>query len=243
MAMERFVVDIGNTRIKLGHFQDQELNDKLFLKTSKLDAVEEWLKGKQANSVLISSVRDKETEVEAFLKERFQCLRFDDTIKVPIEVKYSNPQTLGRDRLAGAIAGQMEFPDREVLTIDCGTCTTYNRVSSQGTYLGGNITPGVKMRLKAMHHFTGKLPLLGQDLPEDPMGTDTETSIQSGAAWGAIFEMRQWINHYSSEMDDLAIILTGGAAPMFESRLNCKIFARPFLVLQGLNEILRFNEK
>ena len=79
---------------------------------------------------------------------------------LPVINLYETPETLGYDRMAAVVAANEQFPGRDILVIDAGTCITYEFIDSLGQYHGGNISPGLQMRFKALHQFTGRLPLV-----------------------------------------------------------------------------------
>jgi type III pantothenate kinase len=133
------------------------------------------------------------------------------------------------------------FPNTHRLTIDAGTCITFDLTDNTNTFLGGMISPGIPMRLNAMHTFTARLPLVKTVMNPQLMGTDTESCMQSGAINGAVAEMDGIISLYKEKYPVLAVILCGGDMPFFENRLKASIFATPDLVLMGLNSILIHN--
>lgn len=166
---------------------------------------------------------------------------------VPIANAYATPATLGVDRLAAAVGAATTCPATELLVCDLGTACTYDVVTATGTYIGGNIAPGVGMRLRALHHYTERLPLVNAhtDAPLPHFGTDTATALTAGALRGVIAE----ILHYRTlgTTTPRTVILTGGWAPELAalitpqpSTLNPQppILLRPHLVNQGLNSIL-----
>ena len=100
------------------------------------------------------------SEIKTFLDKNFNFIEFTDKTPIPIINKYVTPQSLGKDRLAAAVAGNHFFPNQNVLIIIAGTCITYEFVNKKAEYLGGAISPGISIRFKALHTFTGKLPLV-----------------------------------------------------------------------------------
>src|SRR5690606_6792967 len=148
---------------------------------------------------------------------------------------YDTPDTLGKDRLAGAVAGAHLYPGKNVLIIDAGTAITYDMVHSMNQYVGGSISPGINMRFKALHTFTKRLPLYEPTMYDKLTGTDTYQSIMSGVMVGARAEMDGIINEYEQKYQSLITILTGGDAIYFDKKLKSNIFATSNLVLSGLN--------
>ncbi|MGE5423944.1 MAG: type III pantothenate kinase, partial [Syntrophothermus sp.] len=151
------------------------------------------------------------------------------------------PDTLGRDRIAAATGGQSLFPGHDVLVINAGTCITYDFVTGNREYAGGSISPGMMMRFRALHTFTGKLPLLSPDETEILTGNSTESSIQSGVMEGITAEMEGITGKYRSLYPELKVVLSGGDLNYFVNRLKINIFAFPNIVIQGLHQILKFN--
>jgi type III pantothenate kinase len=193
-------------------------------------------------SAILSSVRENRSALTEFLQQKTKLIEMSVSLKLPFQVRYETPETLGVDRLANAAAMNKHYGGRNVLTVDCGTCITYS-VLQKGTFIGGAISPGVDMRLKALHHFTGRLPLYAPGEELSPVtGTSTEGSIRAGAETAAVLEVESMITQYCSDMADLVVILTGGGMRFFEQHLKRAIFAAPYLTLEGLHEILLLNE-
>jgi type III pantothenate kinase len=160
---------------------------------------------------------------------------------LPIKNNYATPATLGKDRLAGAVAAKFFFPNEHCLVIDCGTSTTYNFVTDKGEFLGGSISLGMAMRFKALPQFTAKLPLIEKGNIDGLIGNDTEMAIRTGVQLGAVHEMDGFVEAYVQRFGKIRTLLTGGETDYFVKHLKNKIFALENLVLTGLNEILIFN--
>ncbi|KAA3636402.1 MAG: type III pantothenate kinase, partial [Bacteroidetes bacterium] len=127
------------------------------------------------------------------------------------------------------------------LVIDAGSCITYDILTQNGRFLGGNISPGKKMRLKAMHSFTENLPLPEESETDINWGNTTNTALLNGAHLGAVLEMQGFIELCNSEFGATNVFLTGGDADFFANKCKKKIFVHPNLVLTGLNKILNYN--
>lgn len=194
-------------------------------------------------AAIISSTATIPASLLECLKNIPQYILLDYTTPCPVKNRYKNPASLGMDRLAAAVGARKLFPDQACLIIDTGTCITMNYLSAAGEFLGGNISPGIKMRLKAMHTFTARLPLAEINLPEDYFATNTIQAMQNGAVKGAFREIDSFIEETIIKYGTINVILTGGDAYMFESYTKNKIFVAPNLVLEGLNEILKYNVK
>lgn len=244
--MINLVVDIGNSATKIAVFSENEI---LFTDKSSDYSVSDFqqLKEKfQVNNLMISSVKKDISLDEDILKQDFNYIRFSHTSALPIRNDYQSPNTLGLDRLAAVIGAYQLFPNQAVLVIDAGTCITYENLDENGTYLGGSISPGLKMRLDAMHHFTSKLPQVNfeEDFNKD-FGKNTQEAMLSGVLNGIAYEAEGFIKQQLKEKEGLKIILCGGDAAFFDSRFKNSIFAHsilhePNLVLIGLNTVVNY---
>ena len=115
-------------------------------------------------------------------------------------------------------------------------------VDQNATYFGGAISPGIEMRFKALHFFTGKLPLLEKSILDNFIGQNTHESINSGVVNGVIQEIEGVIEQYKQQFNDFTIVLTGGDTNFLSKQLKSSIFANQNFLLEGLNELLIFNK-
>lgn len=232
-------IDIGNTQIKIGLFDKNGLKEVF----APGIGVEEILANKKIKHSIISKTGVND-EVEYWLKEKkIKTMVLSSQLKLPLEILYKTPETLGADRIAGSVAASALFEGKNVLKIDFGTCITYDFVNNKHQYLGGAISPGLIMRFKALHNYTAKLPLVDpmQYLNYELTGSDTATSILSGVVNGIKEEVAGIIKEYNLRFGNLQVVGTGGDAGFFVTLLKNEIFARPYLVLEGLNHILNYN--
>lgn len=240
--MMKLVIDIGNTSTKTGIFQKDELLQIKNHETLTLKDLEKiFSQFPDISYSILSSVIHHDTSIDDWLKDKTVFFDFSYKLLLPIKIKYQTPDTLGKDRLAAAIAGNHLYPGNNVLIIMAGTCITYDIVTSEKHHLGGGISPGLSMRLKSLNHFTGKLPLIEKSDKVDFIGRNTHSSILSGVFYGALTEIDGVISRYCSEFKNLKVILSGGDAKYFDKKLKNNIFAIPNIVLLGLNVILDFN--
>jgi type III pantothenate kinase len=233
------VIDSGNTAIKVGVFEKNDLVDKNAF--SSIEQMHAHLKDATIENILISSVKADADQISATLGKAGKTFILNHTLPLPVKNLYSTPTTLGVDRLAGACGAQQLFPAQNCLVIDAGTCVTYDFIDKAGAYHGGGISPGLSMRFQAVHTFTAKLPLVPSKSHVALIGNSTETSIQSGVVNGMIAELEGIIHQYRAKFEDLRVILCGGDARFFENQMKASIFASPELVLIGLNSILNYN--
>lgn len=192
----------------------------------------------QITDALLSSTRNIDWAVIEKAKEFISIEALDHNTFIPINNKYETPETLGKDRLAGVIGAHAKFRHDAVLVIDLGTCMTMDVIDSEGNYHGGNISPGIHLRLMAMHRYTDKLPLVDMVVNEDIFGKTTVKALQNGALYGTIGEIESFIRRTEQKFGNLKVVLTGGDADKFANMLETKIFVLPYLILEGLNEII-----
>lgn len=234
------VIDAGNTRIKVGVFHHSDLQEVHSFDAQHLSELKTFLQRHDHFPTIIASVKaDKDTK---WLKQLVpKAVLFRTTMKLPLTIAYETPETLGVDRLCNAIAAYHQAK-KACLVIDCGTCIKYDLVTGDGTYQGGAISPGIDLRFRAMHTFTGKLPLIEDQLIPPVLGKNTGDAMRSGVMHGIKHEIMGFIAYYRSLMPELTIFLTGGDARHFEIDVKNGIFADEHLTLKGLQLTLAHHE-
>jgi type III pantothenate kinase len=236
--MNNLVIDIGNTRIKSALFEGNMVKEEHFFE--ELEAAIPVWKSMVFESCLISSVRF--TDEELSNKINFPFLFLSHSTKLPLLNGYLTPKTLGLDRIAAAIGAWELAGKKPVLSIDMGSCITYEFVDEMAIYRGGAISPGLQMRAKAMNSFTARLPLVEvKEKPENPTGDSTVSCIQSGLWYGVAYELVGHIEAYRLKNPEIKIYICGGDSLFFDSLAKGHIFVVPNLVLHGLNCILNHN--
>lgn len=241
--MINLVIDIGNTRTKLALFNQHDLMFNVpveHLTVAHLQMLKD--EHVQMNKAILCSTKKVDKELVEFLEQNFeQFIELDHNTKLPIANLYETPETLGKDRLAAAIGANELFPDQNILVVDAGTAITYDFVSAENQYLGGNISPGMQMRFKALHQFTGRLPLIVNSANFSEIGKNTEEAVRGGVQNGILFEIEKTIDVFSNKYDDLQVILTGGDSVFISQLLSENLMVHLNLTLIGLNKILEFN--
>lgn len=235
-------IDIGNSRIKIGLFEDSQLIQKWSWEHGQAKELLALATNHRVKNIILSTVAGVlPAEVEEAFRKDYFYLSLNNLTPLPFNNQYRTPETLGKDRLA-AVAGALSlFPGQHCLVIDAGTCMTYELLTRTGDYLGGNISPGVHMRLKAMHTFTARLPELEPGTTDHWLGYSTDSAMRNGAQWGAAFEIEGTIAQVKAFFDPVQVILTGGDANLLAKMLKSQIFVHAELVLLGLNKILEYN--
>jgi type III pantothenate kinase len=206
-----FIIDTGNTLTKLALYQGREMVAYSSFPGIDIEHIRQFCDANTLiNNVIISTVKEYPSEIDSFISQQYTTIFFSHETPVPVVNNYGTPETLGKDRLAGVIGARQLLPASDILVIDAGTAITYDLINAEGQYLGGGISPGIAMRYKALHTFTGRLPLLDYYDDAQLIGEDTASSIHSGVLNGALAEMDGIIKGYQLLYPGLKIILTGG---------------------------------
>jgi len=237
----KLVIDLGNTLRKLAFFKGDEMKEFFSFEELDLDKLERMLDEVPVSASILSSVINYPERLTDILAARSFFIKLSSSTSLPVKLNYDTTETLGKDRMAAAVAGSHLYPDHNVLVITAGTCITYDVVSSDKEYLGGAIAPGIDMRFRALNTFTDHLPLIEKSGESALTGKSTTGSIVSGVQVGAVAEIDGMIKRFRHEYGDLITILSGGDAKYFDKKLKNNIFAVPNIVLTGLNIILDFN--
>ena len=245
-------IDQGNSRTKVALMTDEGkmINHFIYKQFSSAD-VERLFDLYDISDSIISSVVNIEAAVVNTLHRRSQhFVLFDHNTPVPIVNRYDTPQTLGQDRLAAAVGAESLRPDENLLIIDAGSAITYDFVSDKGEYMGGNIAPGLKMRLTMLQRMTKKLPLVEVEEHEliPLFGKNTRDAIAAGVIRGIAYEVKGYMRTLSEKVPHFQTFLTGGNAPYILNNVRTSrtekrdIRVEKNLVLIGLNTILIFNK-
>jgi type III pantothenate kinase len=238
------ILDLVNTNQKIALFDAGNLLWVQANKQISLSLVRNIVKQNCGiDSCILSSVVKVPATLQSFLEKHFRFILLDEHTPLPILNLYRTPETLGKDRLASAVAVFNQFPGHPALIINAGTAVTYDVVTKKGEYLGGSISPGMNMRFRALHTFTKQLPLLTYSEIDFLTGDDTDKSVLSGVINGMAAEMEGMIVYYQKEYPGIKVNLSGGDLNYFVNRLKISIFALPNIVIYGLQQILAFNDK
>ena len=238
-------IDVGNSRIKVAVFEHNKQVDFFIFETNEALKNFENIFQKYPNlqKIILSSVGKLDEEVVNFIKSQFQTEIIDHKSKFPFTNFYATPETLGIDRMVLAAGATLMYPNQNRLIVDAGTCITYDFVNAENQYLGGAISPGIKIRYKSLNNYTSKLPLLTISEDFEIIGNSTKSAIHSGVINGVIFEIEGFISQYSLKNQDLTIILTGGDAEFLAKRLKSTIFANSNFLLESLNLLSLYTQK
>lgn len=238
-------LDIGNTCGKMVAFDGAKPIDELHVNHGDWVKLGEFCRRYRFERGIYSSVVNLSTGAESRINSLgFPMMKLVPGITpVPITIKYATPTTLGADRLAAAVGVYKKIPGRDILVIDMGTCITYDLITAKGEYLGGNISPGPTIRLKALNEHTDRLPLVEKKGDTPDVGYSTETAIRSGVMKGIEYEIEGYISDFLLKYPSLYVYLTGGVRLNLHISEKNRTFADGFIVPEGLNHILQYNEE
>jgi type III pantothenate kinase len=238
------VIDVGNTRAKLGVYRKSNLiystavdYDDVFREIDRLKTLYSF------KAAIYSNVSGTLSGLGEYLRKDFYTLELNTDTKLPVEIAYASPITLGVDRRALSVAGALSSKGNACLVIDMGSCMTFDFVNSDNEYLGGAISPGARMRFRAMNKFTNSLPLVDLFESDNLIGNDTIHSLNNGVYFGIIAEIDAYIDKIKSKYGEIKVFITGGEHEFFVNKLKNSIFANRNFLLLGLNEILEYNFK
>jgi len=237
------VIDIGNTRTKFSVFNRGEVLVTVPVEEFKIEHIG-LLKDEYSglDKAILSATKSYSAKLKTALNNSFKkFIELDSTTPLPIKNKYKTKETLGKDRLAAAVGAFDLYSGSNCLIIDAGTAITYDIINKEKEYLGGNISPGIDMRYKALHQFTGMLPLVKRNDFNKLYGTTTEEAIRAGVQNGVVFEVDRAIDTFKEFYKNLKVIITGGNAEFFDNKLKNSFFVHFNLTAMGLNRILEYN--
>lgn len=237
----QLAIDIGNTRIKAGLFYKNKLLESIRFTSWEDEIWREFSTKEGISNAIVSSVEAQEVTESMHLPANIKVLSLSHTTPLPVRNNYRTPETLGKDRLAGAIGGWIKSKKESVLVIDAGTCIKYDFIETNSGYAGGSISPGLQMRLDAMHHFTARLPQLTLSETNNFIGNDTFSAMMTGVVTGIKGELLHFIELYKTRFGKINVLLTGGNADFISLQLENNYQVDTNLVLTGLNTILNYN--
>ena len=240
-------IDIGNTRIKVAVFEGNTLLEQFNFNNVNLQNELHFIlnKYKKASELVVASVSNISKDAFSEFESQVNIHFISSNFPFSFNNIYSTPNTLGIDRMVLANGAVLKFPKQNRLVIDVGTCITYDFIDENDNYLGGAISPGIRLRFESLHNYTAKLPLLKLEVLSDEnseiekipfIGNSTSEAINSGVINGVINEIEGFISQYEAVYPKFIIILTGGDTEFLAKRLKNTIFANSNFLLESLNQ-------
>jgi type III pantothenate kinase len=233
--------DFGNTRKKVAVFKQAEIVKAIVLPDDSVETIQSLINEFQPTKSILSSVIDHNTIIEELLASKTKFHKLSHLTRVSFTTPVGKPETIGADRLALCAAAVHYYPTTNNLIIGMGSCVTYNFINKYHEFVGGAISPGLEMRLKALNYYTAKLPLVKADSNLPLIGYDTTTNILTGVVLGLAKEIDGFIEAYRERFRNFNVLLTGGDIVYLGSHLKNKIFADPDLIFKGLYAISEVN--
>jgi type III pantothenate kinase len=235
------IADIGNSSTKLAVYNKQEKVSVTRVDDLKYEELDKLLLTMKIDKAIISSVKVLPRHITDLLILKIPFVHtLSHKSKLPFKIEYETPDSLGTDRIAAIAGANRLFPGSEILVIDAGTAITFDFLSGN-SYKGGNISPGITMRFKALNHFTGQLPLLTPSGSFNSPGLNTTDAITAGVIMGVLYEINEYIRTFEEIRPVSGIILTGGDGEFIKDKIDHKVNYLPDVVIDGLNYILEYN--
>jgi type III pantothenate kinase len=237
------IIDIGNSSTKLAVFDGPEKKVSFRSKEFSCEKFEKKLSPFKIEKAIISSVKGTPEYIFDLLTVNVHLVHIlSYKSKLPFSIEYETPETLGTDRIAAVAGAYNMFPGENILVIDAGTAMTFEFLQAS-IYKGGNISPGLQMRFRALHKFTGKLPLVSSTEIYSFPGRNTSDAIAAGVITGVTYEINEYIRTFEKKHTEFKVILTGGDGGYLKDKIDYPITYMPDLVIDGLNYILEYNAK
>ena len=237
------IIDIGNTNIKVAVYDGLKQRAVFREMDFNYQRLKNRLDSYHIDKAIISSVKQITEEVYDQLSSEISFVHIlNHKSALPFTIDYETPETLGTDRIAAVAGAFNKFPRTEVLIIDAGTAITYEFLSGE-IYKGGNISPGLMIRFRALNKFTGRLPLVSPSYNYTMPGKNTSDAIVAGVITGLIYEINEYIRTFKNLHAEYKIILTGGDSEFLKNQIDNEVMYMPDIVIDGLNNILNYNAK
>ena len=234
-----FIIDAGNSSIKVARFELDQLTDVQRFPSEDLTELTDFMSNNQGKYALSSVLSDEKTK--AIIAIGSEIILLETDVPVEMNINYGTTNTLGMDRLCNAVYAYNRTETDYAVAVDIGTCIKFDLIHKTDGYIGGSISPGIQLRYNALNDYTGKLPLLSNKTRSELVGASTNLSIQSGVMNGMSAEINGMIEQYRARFPSLTFFMTGGDAQNFDIPSKNDIFADKNLTLIGLYEIYQQN--
>ncbi|MBQ6921638.1 MAG: type III pantothenate kinase [Clostridia bacterium] len=251
-------IDIGNTNIKYGVFNGDELKASFRVSSRLSRTADEYgsvlvnlladsdIKKTDIDGIIISSVIPTLNYTMCHMCEYFfgiSPLMVGPGIKTGINIKTENPKEVGADRIVNNVAAFKKYGG-PVIVIDFGTATTFNVVDEQGAFIGGVIAPGIKTALEGLVSSTAQLPMIELVSPKNAIAKNTETNMQAGIIFGFAGMIDNIVGKIKKELknDDVKVVATGGLGEIISEETKSINIVDRTLTLYGLKTIYNLNK-
>ncbi len=235
------IIDIGNTSTKLALSKGAMIVKQERISSPDNDMIGRFTGNQPPESAIVSSVSHDPSGLVSYLKTicgRVHRLTWQSLY--PFGIDYETPETLGVDRLAAAAGAWVHHQHSDLLVIDAGSALTIDHITG-GKYRGGSISPGLSMRYRALHEYTGRLPLVTTGKDFSFPGKSTKDAIAGGVIMGMVYEINEYIRTFEERHNNHVTMITGGDSEIICSLTEKKILRYPDLVTDGLIYLLDTN--
>ncbi len=238
---EYLYLDIGNTRLKAKTLKDGKWSSVYTAETTNPDEWQavDWMNLSGGNKIIMCSVVPKLTEYfkSHYKEEKILSINHKN---IPAELlNYETPDTLGMDRLMASWGAYERF-GQACIVIDSGTACTIDYIDEQGVFQGGIIMPGLNSLGRALHEFTGALPLSDKKSPESYPPKTTMDAIRAGTVSTFHTSIDYHVNRLRELNSNVLIVLTGGEAPVLKTLIS-KAKTTNDLVFLGMKRFLHLS--
>lgn len=251
-------IDIGNTNIVVGLLDEKNIKMSNRISTDKsktsfelfsqFENMLEFFKVdiNQIEGGIISSVvpelTNQVSEAVVHLINKTPLI-VGPGIKTGLNIKIDNPQTLGSDRVADAVAAIEEYK-APIIIVDMGTATTISVIDKSKNHIGGMIIPGIKTSLNALSSHASQLPYISIEAPKKIIGKNTIDCMKSGIVIGNAAMIDGLIDRIEEDLNEKAtVIATGGLSRVVIEHSKKDINYDENLLLKGLYYIYQKNKK
>lgn len=251
-------IDIGNTNLTLGLYEDQKLGARWRLATDNERMPDEYglqilgllqhggCSVAQLDGICMASVvppltsRVRQACKQYLLKEP---LVIDNEVNTGIQILYEDPAAVGADRIVDAVA-VMQLYGGPACVVDFGTATTFDAITAAGEYLGGAIAPGIGIAADALFQRAAKLPRVDLQRPPSVIGRNTVHAMQSGLLFGYVALVEGMVARFRKELGpDMKVIATGGLSEIVSAETSVIDIVAPWLTLDGLRMLWEMNQE
>lgn len=255
-----FVIDIGNTNIKYGVFESENLIASFRVASKKSSTADEYgtvvrdllasggINREQIEGVIVSSVIPQlnytiEHMCEYYLGKK--PVMIGPGVKTGLNVKVDNPREVGADRIVNSVAAFKKYGGKSpVICVDFGTATTFNVITENGEFIGGVIAPGIKGSLDSLVSSAAKLPNVELELPDNIIAKNTITNMQAGLLYGFAGLVENIIVKIKKELKKEAfVVVTGGLSETIIKELPSVNAIDRTLTLDGLKILYEMNKE
>ncbi len=237
--MMTICIDEGNTNAKVALFAGDNMVQYARFKGDWASDFKEFAKSTHIDQIIVTSSREDYPTLESTLSD-YPHRIIKDVTDIPLGIEYDTPHTLGKDRVLSVYAASHIYPGDHAVVFDIGTCMTWDVLDNGQTFIGGNISPGLEMRLEAMHTNTSKLPRVTPSNENHFIGKSTATALQNGAFYGMLYEIEGFIISLRKKYNQLRVMLTGGSAQYFAPHMGRSTYVDPFLNIKGLHYLSKY---